>query len=205
MEKETIIEKVQSHTPVILGSESFSKYSVLIPLVQREDELHVVFEVRSMELRRQPGEVCFPGGRIDPCDHDEKNAAIRETVEELGIARESISQVMPIDFLLSPYGMIVYPFTGFIDDFHSITPNSSEVGEIFTVPLSYFLNTAPRIYKVHFRAEPEEGFPMELLVGGENYQWRPRQLDEYFYLYKDRVIWGLTARILSHFTDLLKK
>ncbi|MBM7691125.1 8-oxo-dGTP pyrophosphatase MutT (NUDIX family) [Peribacillus deserti] len=205
MELENIFDKLKEHTPTILGSERFSKYAVLLPLMKKEGEIHVLFEVRSLEMRRQPGEICFPGGRIDSNDSDEKGAAIRETVEELGIPKENIDNVYPIDYLISPYGMIVYPFVGWIERPEDIKVNPAEVGETFTVPLTFFLNSPPKIYNVNFKAEPEDDFPIDLLVGGENYQWRPRQLEEYFYLYEDKVIWGLTARILSHFIEVLHK
>ncbi|CAH0343961.1 CoA pyrophosphatase [Bacillus sp. CECT 9360] len=204
MELTNILHKLKSHTPTILGSRSFSKYAVLLPLIQKENGIHVLFEVRSLELRRQPGEICFPGGRIDSVDSDEKEAAIRETIEELGIKRDNITGVLPIDYLISPFGMIVYPYVGYIDCPDSIQPNPAEVGETFTVPLSYFLTNEPEVHHVKFNAEPAENFPFELLVGGENYNWQARQMDEFFYVYENRVIWGLTARILSHFIEILK-
>jgi peroxisomal coenzyme A diphosphatase NUDT7 len=205
MELETILAKLKSHKASILGSEGFSKYAVMVPLIQKMDGIHVLFEVRSLELRRQPGEICFPGGRIDAQDSDEKSAAIRETVEELGISKESISGIFPLDFMISPFGMMIYPFTGYIKNPENIRPNPAEVGEIFTVPLSYFLTNDPEIYMVNFKVEPEENFPFDLIVGGENYNWRTRALNEYFYTYEEKAIWGLTAKILSHFIEILRK
>jgi peroxisomal coenzyme A diphosphatase NUDT7 len=204
MHFEPVLKKLKGHTPKILGSENYSKYAILLPLIQKEDGLHVLFEVRSLELRRQPGEICFPGGRIDSEDKDERDAAIRETVEELGINRDDITSVFALDYLISPFGMIVYPYAGIINRPEKIIPNASEVGEIFTVPLTFFMDTAPKVYHVNFKAEPEENFPFDLLVGGENYNWRTRKMDESFYIYEDRVIWGLTARILTHFTEILR-
>lgn len=204
MELETIITKLTSHTPKILGSDKFSKYSVMVPLIEKENEIHVLLEVRSLELRRQPGEICFPGGRIDPEDIDEKDAAIRETVEELGINKQHISDVNPLDYMISPFGMIIYPFVGYINNPKTIVPNPSEVGEIFTVPLSFFINNEPEIYHIEFKAEPEEKFPFDLIVGGENYNWRTRGIEEYFYRYEGKVIWGLTAKILTHFIELIR-
>jgi 8-oxo-dGTP pyrophosphatase MutT (NUDIX family) len=204
MELETIVTKLKSHTPKILGSEKFSKYAVMLPLLKKEDGIHVLFEVRSLELRRQPGEICFPGGRIDEQDMDEKDAAIRETVEELGINKEQISNVNPLDYMISPFGMIIYPFVGYINSPQKIVPNPSEVGEIFTVPLSFFIHNKPEIYNIEFRAEPEENFPFDLIVGGENYNWRTRGIEEYFYHYQGKVIWGLTAKILSHFIEVIR-
>jgi peroxisomal coenzyme A diphosphatase NUDT7 len=202
---ESIQTKLKSHSPTILGSEKFSKYAVMVPLIQKEDGIHVMFEVRSLKLRRQPGEICFPGGRIDPQDKDEKSAAIRETVEELGIKSENLSGVFPLDFMISPFGMMIYPFAAFINNTEKINPNAAEVEEVFTVPLTYFLTHDPDIYNIHFKVEPEENFPFDLIVGGENYNWRTRALDEYFYLYEEKAIWGLTAKILSHFIEILKQ
>ncbi|WHX98854.1 CoA pyrophosphatase [Neobacillus sp. DY30] len=205
MNFEYVESKLKNHTPSILGSDKFSRYAVMVPLIQKEDGIHVLFEVRSLQLRRQPGEICFPGGRIDPQDIDEKSAAIRETIEELGIRRESISEVYPLDFMISPFGMMIYPFAAIIKEPEKIQPNPAEVGEVFTVPLPYFIENDPDIYHIHFKVEPEENFPFDLIVGGENYNWRTRALDEYFYRYDEKAIWGLTAKILSHFIEIIKQ
>jgi peroxisomal coenzyme A diphosphatase NUDT7 len=205
MNFEIVQSKLKTHTPTILGSDKFSKYAVMVPLIQNEDGIHVLFEVRSLQLRRQPGEICFPGGRIDPQDPDEKSAAIRETTEELGISSDNLSEVFPLDFMISPFGMMIYPFAAFIENPEKIQPNPAEVGEVFTVPLTYFIENEPDIYNIHFKVEPEENFPFALIVGGENYNWRTRALDEYFYLYEEKAIWGLTAKILSHFIEIIKQ
>ena len=205
MNLELVQLKLKSHTPSILGSDKFSKYAVMVPLIQKEDGIHVLFEVRSLQLRRQPGEICFPGGRIDPEDVDEKSAAIRETTEELGISSDTLSEVFPLDFMISPFGMMIYPFAALIESPEKIQPNPAEVGEIFTVPLTYFMENDPDIYHIHFKVEPEENFPFDLIVGGENYNWRTRALDEIFYRYEEKAIWGLTAKILSHFIEIIKQ
>jgi peroxisomal coenzyme A diphosphatase NUDT7 len=205
MEKDFVINQLKKHSPTILGSENYSKFAVFLPLFMKEDNIHILFEVRSLKLRRQPGEICFPGGRIDKGDVDAQSAAIRETMEELGLMRDSISEVFPLDYLCSPFGMFIYPFAGFIRNYDRIIPNPSEVEEVFSVPLSFFLKNEPKIHHVHFKAEPEEGFPLELIIGGENYNWRTRHIEEFFYLFENRVIWGLTARILAHFIDLIRK
>ncbi|MBS4216081.1 MULTISPECIES: NUDIX hydrolase [Neobacillus] len=204
MKLEAILAKLKEHTPEILGSKKFSKYAVMVPLVLKGDEVHVLFEVRSLQLKRQPGEICFPGGKIDSHDEDAEAAAIRETNEELRIDREEISKVYPLDYMVSPFGMIIYPYAGFIKNLEKVNPNPSEVGEVFTVPLSFFFEKEPEIYHIEFKMEPEKNFPFDLIVGGENYNWRARGMEEYFYLYEDKVIWGLTARILAHFIELIR-
>ncbi|MED4203994.1 CoA pyrophosphatase [Neobacillus mesonae] len=203
MELEAIMSKLKQHTPSILGSREYSKYAVMVPLIQKNDGIHVLFEVRSLQLRRQPGEICFPGGRIDPEDRDERAAAIRETMEELGIDERDISEVYPLDFMVSPFGMLIYPFAGFICEQEKIKINPLEVGEVFTVPLEFFMNNKPEIHHVEFKVIPQQNFPYDLVVGGKNYKWRTRGIEEYFYIYEDKVIWGMTARILAHFVELV--
>ncbi|WP_138420363.1 NUDIX hydrolase [Aquibacillus sediminis] len=203
MDPNKIINRVKNHTPTILGIEHFSKSAVLIPLVQQNDEVHVLFEVRSQELRRQPGEICFPGGRIDEEDPSEQEAAIRETMEELRIRRTEISDVYPLDYMISPFEMIIYPYVGIIHNIDKIEPNPAEVEEVFVVPLTFFQQTKPQIHQVSIDVRPEDDFPFELIIGGENYNWRQRKMDEYFYIYEDKVIWGLTAKIMSHFVQMI--
>lgn len=204
MDLEKILEGVKDRKPSILGSENFAKFAILLPLIRVGNDIHVLFEVRSKKLRSQPGEICFPGGRIDLQDKTEKDAALRETNEELGISQTEISDVFPLDYLVSPFGMIIYPFAGFIKSPESINPNPAEVAEVFSVPLSFFTKKMPQIYRINLEVQPEENFPFDLIIGGENYNWRTRKIDEYFYIYEDKVIWGLTAKILSHFVDLVK-
>lgn len=201
---EHITNKMKEHTPTVLGSKQFIKSAVLLPLVQKEGGLHVLFEVRSEAMRRQPGEICFPGGRIDPQDKSAQAAAIRETTEELGVNEQKISDVYPLDYLVTPFGMIIYPHAGLIRTDGPFDPNPLEVGEIFTVPLAFFLETEPDIYHVNLQVKPEKTFPFELVPGGENYNWRTSHMEEYFYIYDERVIWGLTARVLAHFVEMIR-
>lgn len=204
MDPKSILDKVKNRVPEILGNKDFSKYAILLPLIEKNGEIHILFEVRSHDLRNQPGDICFPGGRIDLEDQTEEDTAIRETIEELGIKREEISDIFPLDYIVSPFGMIVYTFAGTIDSAARFTPNPPEVDHIFTVPLSFFLNKEPKVYRVNFDIQPEESFPFDLIAGGENYNWRTRQADEYFYIYEDKVIWGLTAKILAHFMEIIR-
>ena len=73
----------------------------MLPLIEINNETHVLFEVRSLNLRRQPGEICFPGGKIEQDDVDQRQCAIRETSEELGIHESDIENVIPLDYMLN--------------------------------------------------------------------------------------------------------
>jgi len=201
MNVKALLDKINKRTPTILGIDQFSQFAILVPLIEKEGELHVLFEVRSADLRRQPGEICFPGGRVEKDDPDEAYTAIRETTEELGIDASAIIATAPLDYMVSPFGTVIHPFVGVINDI-PLKPNASEVGEIFTVPLSYFKEQKPDIHNVTFKVEPGKDFPFHHIIGGEDYEWQARHMEEYFYYYEDRVIWGLTARILAHFLEL---
>lgn len=194
-------KKLSLYTPKILGSESFTKFSVLLPLVKKEDGIHILFEERAYTLNRQPGDICFPGGKVDGEDVNEEHTAIRETIEELGLKRDDIGDLYSLDYIVTAFGTIIYPFVGFIHNTHEIKINKSEVESFFTIPLSFFVTNLPEIYYVNFQAVPEEKFPLELIVGGKDYQWQSRNKEEYFYHYENRVIWGLTAKVLTHFVN----
>jgi len=74
------------------------RYAVLVPMVEGEEGLSLLYEVRAHTLRRQPGEVCFPGGRLEPGE-DAVSCALRETWEELGIPRPAVEVVAELDWL----------------------------------------------------------------------------------------------------------
>lgn len=205
MDASKILAKLKDRAPGVMGHQNFKQSAVLLPLLNIQDETHILFEVRSLQMRSQPGDICFPGGRIDKEDKNPMDTAIRETTEELGIDASNIESITPLDYLVNDGGRIIYPFVGKLLNHDQIKPSEAEVGEVFTVPLNYFLETKPEVYKIHYQVHPEENFPFDLIVGGENYKWNTGHIDELFYQYNDKVIWGLTAKILTHFIQLLKK
>ncbi|MCQ5365953.1 CoA pyrophosphatase, partial [Anoxybacillus salavatliensis] len=114
----TAMDALRQRTPTIMDFDKFATYAVLLPLIRQHDDVFVLFEVRSFQLRRQPGEICFPGGKMDPCDQNPQETAIRETCEELGIETEHITHVVPLDYVISPFGMVIYPFVAFVNNAH---------------------------------------------------------------------------------------
>lgn len=203
MNPEEIMTKFNGRKPTIIDYDLLRKHAILLPLIEKDNETHILFEVRSMKLRTQPGDICFPGGKIDQTDPDPQFSAIRETTEELGIRKTAIQDVHPLDYIASDNGRMIYPYTGIITDPGQMKPNPAEVSETFTVPLSYLQTTDPETYNVHYSVEPEADFPFDLIVGGEQYKWRVPSKKELFYHYNGKVIWGLTAKILHHFLTLL--
>jgi peroxisomal coenzyme A diphosphatase NUDT7 len=206
MNGEDIIQLLKGRTPKVLGSEDFREYAILVPLIEVNGETHILFEVRSYNMRRQPGEICFPGGRIDQGDKNAMSAAKRETSEELGITQDLITDIHPLDYLVSPFGTIIYPFAGKLNvGKKDLKPNGDEVEEVFTSPINVLQEKEPELYDIKFSVQPEKNFPYKWIPGGENYDWQARSMKEHFYYYEDKVIWGLTARILHHFIKIVSK
>ncbi|MEI4768755.1 CoA pyrophosphatase [Psychrobacillus sp. FJAT-51614] len=194
---------LKQRQPLFIGEDTARRYAVLIPLVQVEDEWHVLFEVRSMTMRSQPGDISFPGGRIDPTDASPVDAAIRETHEELGVDPTSISVLGPMSVFIPSSSFIVYPFVATIDE-QTYSINKQEVEETFTIPVKWLLNHEPYVHYVPVQPMPPADFPYHRIANGNQYQWRARKIEEWFYDYDNYTIWGLTARILKHFIETIK-
>lgn len=188
----------------VLGHEQMKVASVLLPLLEKDGETQILFQVRGKQLRTQPGEICFPGGGVEKQDKDEAETAMRETCEELGLQENQIKMVAPLDLCVTPFQSIIHPYVGVILEPTAITPDDFEVDEIFTVPLNYLLNYEPKSHPMQLTVQPGDSFPYHLIPRGKYYKWRTGQVPEYFYFYDDYVIWGLTARILTNFLTVIK-
>ncbi|RYL88930.1 CoA pyrophosphatase [Sporolactobacillus sp. THM7-4] len=187
----------------IMGEDTARKSAVLIPLIQSADTWAILFEVRSPQLSRQPGDICFPGGRSEKTDSSLRDTAIRETCEELGIPAETVSVIGRLGTCVATPDLFIYPFAGVIDADTKLCPNPEEVSELFTVPLPWLMKQSPEKFTLRLSADADQDFPFERIVSGKNYPFRNREVIEPFYDYRGRTIWGLTARILEHFVSLM--
>lgn len=192
----------QDREPKSLGF--YQYYSVLVPLVEKDGELHILYEVRAESLKRQPGEICFPGGRVEG-EESAEECAVRETSEELNIRPEDIKIIAQMDFLHTYSNFTLYSLLGTIDYevFAGISVNPDEVKEVFLVPVSFFAENEPEIY--YFDVLPNIGpdFPYEKINVSNGYNWRKGKSTVPIYRYEDRVIWGMTARITEHLINLV--
>lgn len=159
--------------------------AVLVGLVPRPDGVHVLLTRRIDGLRRHPGQVSFPGGRIDPDDRDAVHAALRETQEEVGIAPALVEPMGYLDPLVTATGYRVMPVVATIDPAYVATPAPGEVADVFEVPLRYLLDS-----------ENRDTRPFE-------HAGRAREVWEY--RYEPQRIWGVTASMLVNFADLLER
>lgn len=195
-------ENFMKRRPGIIGREQFRQYAVLAPILETPDGVYLLFEKRSDKLRRQPGEICFPGGKLEE-NETLQDCAIRETVEELLIDPNQIEIIGPGDIYISPFNLMVHPFIGIIKDYRD-TFSSDEVADIIKVPLAFFLNQEPAHYKSGLINQPPEDFPYEWIPGGEHYPWVKGTYDIYFYQYENHIIWGMTATIARSVVKLIE-
>lgn len=196
----------EGQSPLFIGETTAFRSAITIPLIEIEGEWHLLFEVRALSMRKQPGDISFPGGKIDPTDASPLAAALRETHEELGVDIKKIDVLAALSPYIASPTFVVYPFVVMIDDPLALTAyNRDEVEEVFTVPLKWLLNHKPYMHLVSMHPTPDENFPYDKIAGGSDYKWGTRAIEEWFYDYKDYTIWGLTARILKHFIEMLEK
>ncbi|WP_460294358.1 NUDIX hydrolase [Clostridium tertium] len=199
-----VIKKFYNNIPYINGWQKMKRASVAILLVEVEGKLNIVFEVRAKHMRSQPGDISFPGGKID-LKENEKEAVTREVCEELGLSNEDFEIIAPLNLLVTHYSLLIHPFVGYIKNFDNININKDEVDHIFLVPLDYLLNNQPRIEKNKIIANRSEDFPYDLINGGKNYKFKEGVYRSLFYKYENYVIWGITALILEDFLNDFNK
>lgn len=195
-----IRELLKDYNPKPYGMKRRS--AVLLPLIERNNELHVLYEVRS-EIIPQPGETSFPGGRVEP-NETPKEAAVRETMEELRISREHINVFGEIDYIVSGEN-VIYCFIGEITDisFEDIDPNE-EVARLFTLPLNYLRKNRPIMYKLNLtQSKNNERFPYHLIPSGKDYPFDTIEHRIPFYELKEESLWGFTANLTDRFIQIL--
>lgn len=185
-------------------NDEFNKYAVAIPLVYINDELNVLFQVRAKSLKNQPGEVSFPGGKIE-INENSLMAAIRETCEELNITSKNIETLGNLDLMITQHNKIIYPYVIQLGSDIKIKPSKNEVDHIFYVPIQFFINNKPIIKTIRILTEPEEEFPYSNMTGAMEYKWIQGRSKVYIYKYENYIIWGLTAKIMNHFSELIKE
>jgi len=179
------------------------QYAVLIPLVNVDGEMHMLFEVRSHRVS-QPGETSFPGGAVE-AGETFLEAAVRETEEELRIDRKDIHVLGEMDYIVKQ-SHIIKCYVGWLPDtdIAQLKPNG-EVEEIFTLPLEYFLTHEPRYYDIRLNMERDENFPFELISGGDKYKWRSVRQQIPFYHLTEHYLWGYTAHFTHRFSEVVRE
>ena len=206
-----------SSCPGIMGQEEYFQSAVLVPLIKKGNDWEILFQIRASGIR-QGDEICFPGGGYDPgTDTSFEETVLRECFEELGIKRDKIRMIGPMDTLITPTGILVKPYIGILDisGIDELTVNPDEVAGLFTIPLSRLKVMSPQSYFVKTEMHPstidpvsgeeEIHLPAKALNLPERYHksWGNRRHKIVTYKVEQGIIWGITAKILKNFMGLL--
>ena len=159
--------------------------AVLVPLIERPDGMTVMLTQRNDQLRDHPGQISFPGGRMEPVDATPAATALRETQEEIGLPAQCVSVIGRLDRYVTRTGFDVTPIVGVVTPPFAIDVDAREVAEVFEVPLTFILDSAN-----HKRES-------------RRFAGRPRTY--YSLRYADRYIWGATAGMLINLHQVLYK
>ena len=182
--------------------------SVLIPILIRDGACHVLYEVRAAKLHTQPGEICFPGGRIEPGELP-LEAAVREAKEELCIREDQIEIVGELETTTGPGGIPFYSYVGILSGYEG-SWSGDEVERVFTIPLEWIIEHDPEIYRILLERRFPDDFPYEYVPGGTDYHWRKQYHTVPFYPDAieregdEPMLWGMTARVTYAFAQLLR-
>ena len=157
--------------------------AVLVPIISRDDGLQVLLTKRTEHLKNHPGQISFPGGRVDDTDLDAQHTALRETEEEVGLDPSHVEIIGELDQYIVGTGYLVSPIIGLIKPPFKLIRQEDEVAEIFEVPLEFLIE--PKNFKRYARE-----------FNGTVHHHFSLTWQSYF-------IWGATAGMLRNLSERL--
>lgn len=150
--------------------------AVLVPMVLRDGEVNLLFTQRTEYLGAHAGQISFPGGKVERSDSGRGETALRETEEEIGLARQHVRVLGQLPEYYLPSGFRITPVVGWVEAPFETHPDPCEVADIFEVPLEHFLD--PARYTRH------------------EYHFNGRHRHYVAVPWQGRYIWGATAGML---------
>lgn len=158
--------------------------AVLVPVVDHAEPT-VLLTQRAQHLPDHPGQVSFPGGKIDKTDESPLHSALREAEEEIGLDRAHVEPLGYLDLYMTTLGYRIVPLIARVKPGFTLTLNESEVDNVFEVPLAFLMDLANM--QRHSR------------------DWQGMTRHYYAITFGERYIWGVTAGILRNLYDRIYK
>lgn len=185
-----IIRLLQNHATkraLVEWDSAFRMAAVLVPLLIKNGECHLLFTRRTEMVNSHKGQVSFPGGLIEPQDNGPTATALRETYEEIGIPPEKIKILGQLDDVYTAStGFVITPIVGRIPWPVQLKISAEEVSRVFTIPLSWLAN--PDHLEERSMALPDGCVIPDVL---------------YYKPYNGEEVWGITARITLKLLQVL--
>jgi len=174
------VAALRSHLPAMLA-----RAAVLVPIVERPAGLTILLTERASHLKNHPGQISFPGGRIEPGDPGPWEAALRETQEEIGLEARYVSLTGYLRDHVVLTGYRITPAIAFVRPGFELRLDRTEVEDAFEVPLEFVLDPANHV-------------PAPRTFAGQTFM-------TYDIPYEGRHIWGATAGMLRSFYQALEE
>jgi 8-oxo-dGTP pyrophosphatase MutT (NUDIX family) len=185
------LEEGHRRTPVLLpgdvlddeqAADEPTPAAVLVPVVDRPSPT-VILTLRPQTMRKHPGQISFPGGRIDPGDDGPVGAALREAEEEIGLPPAKVNIIGVADRYRTVTGYEVTPVLGVVPPDLPLSPQPGEVEDMFEAPLRFLLDPVNQVER--------------------EVEWRGRTRRYYEIDYQGRRIWGATAAMIVNLSRRL--